>query len=71
MLINRPIFEASDGTGMLLNIVKTIGSPSLEEVTAMNLDSKEVNIASTEGTGVRAKILKHNPTADLGLLELL
>jgi hypothetical protein len=56
---------------MIFKIIKTIGSPTKEDVIKMRLDPEEMDISKSEGVGIRARLLRYSPDCDGRIIELL
>lgn len=56
---------------MIFKIIKTIGSPTKEDVIKMRLDPEEMDISDSEGVGIRARLIRYSPSCDERLIELL
>jgi glycogen synthase kinase 3 beta len=71
MMTNRSLFEGSNSNSMLIKIIRTLGSPSAADITAMMLDPAEIDIVDAEGQGVGHRIRKLNPLVDEELVQLV
>ena len=60
MLMNRALFEGSNANGMFTKIIRTIGSPTLDDLKAMMIEDEEIAEMKMEGSGLRNRILRYN-----------
>ena len=60
MLMNRALFEGSNANGMFTKIIRTIGSPTLDDLKSMMIEDEEIAEMKMERSGLRNRILRYN-----------
>ncbi len=71
MMTNRSLFEGSNSNSMLIKIIRTLGSPTQQDLLGMMLDPSEIDLMEAEGQGVGQRVKKLNPQCDEELLQLV
>lgn len=56
---------------MLIKIIRTLGTPTQQDIEGMMLDPAEIDLMEAEGQGVGARVRKLNPQCDEELLSLV
>ena len=71
MLMNRALFEGSNANGMFTKIIRTIGSPNLDDLKAMMIEDEEIAEMKMEGSGLKTRILRYNPNSPEEIVDLI
>lgn len=71
MITNHYLFDGKDNNSMIVKIIRSIGSPSEEDLKAMKVEKEELLLGEIKGEGVGVRLRKGNGECPEELIRLV
>lgn len=71
MITSLPLFDGSNNVDQLAKIIRVLGPPSQADLSAMNVDTLDINFDKVVPIGLAEKIRKGNSSCPSDFIDLI